>query len=123
METGEGDLADALGTKIQVITNLWTLVDSGAELPTATLTVELLLFIGDNFQEKDASLKFTVEALQRNATPSNAGNNVEHSMNSIVRLISAMVMFRMIMILEVILALSNNYFRLDKKTASIVRKI
>ena len=27
------------------------------------------------------------------------------------------------MILEVILALSNNYFRLDKKTASIVRKI
>ena len=46
-----------------------------------------------------------------------------HSMNSIVRLISAIVMFRMIMILEVILALSNNYFRLDKKTASIVRKI
>lgn len=45
-----------------------------------------------------------------------------HSMNLIVRLISAM-MFRMIMILEVILALSNNYFRLDKKTASIVRKI
>ena len=45
------------------------------------------------------------------------------SMNSIVRLISAMVMFRMIMILEVILALSNNYFRLDKKIASIVRKI
>lgn len=77
METGEGDLADALGTKIQVITNLWTLVDSGAELPTATLTVELLLFIGDNFQEKDASLKFTVEVLQRNATPSNAGSNVE----------------------------------------------
>lgn len=77
METGKGDLADSLGTKIQVITNLWTLVDSGAELPTATLTVELLLFIGDNFQEKDASLKFTVEALQRNATPSNAGNNVE----------------------------------------------
>ena len=26
------------------------------------------------------------------------------------------------MILEVILALSNNYFRLDKKTASIVKK-
>lgn len=46
-----------------------------------------------------------------------------HSMNLIVRLISAMVMFRMIMILEVILALSNNYFRLDKKAASIVRKI
>ena len=48
---------------------------------------------------------------------------LNHSINSIVRLISAMVMFRMIMILEVILALSNNYFRLDKKTASIVRKI
>lgn len=77
METGEGDLADALGTKIQGTTNLWTLVDSGAELLTATLTVELPLFIGDNFQEKDASLKFTVEALQRNATLSNAGNNVE----------------------------------------------
>lgn len=54
-----------------------TLVDSGAELPTATLTVELPVFVGDNFQEKDASLKFTVEALQRNVTPSNAGNNVE----------------------------------------------
>lgn len=77
METGEGDLADALSTKIQVVSNLWILVDSGAELPTATLTVELPLFIGDNFQEKDASLKFTVEALQRNATPSNAGSNVE----------------------------------------------
>lgn len=38
-----------------------------------------------------------------------------HSINSIVRSISVMVMFRMIMILEVILALSNNYFRLDKK--------
>ena len=48
---------------------------------------------------------------------------LNHSMNSIVRLISAMVMFRIIMILEVILALSNNYFRLDKKIASIVRKI
>lgn len=46
-----------------------------------------------------------------------------HSMNSIVTSISAMVMFRMIMILEVILALSNNYFRLDKKTASIVKNI
>lgn len=46
-----------------------------------------------------------------------------HSMNSIVRLISAMVMFRMIMILEVILALSNNYFKLDKKTASIVKNM
>lgn len=46
-----------------------------------------------------------------------------HSMNLIERLISAMVMFRMIMILEVILVLSNNYFRLDKKTVSIVRKI
>ena len=46
-----------------------------------------------------------------------------HLMNSIVRSISAMVMFRIIMILEVILALSNNYFRLDKKIASIVRKI
>ena len=46
-----------------------------------------------------------------------------HSMNSIVRLISAMLMFRMIMILEVILALSNNYFRLDKKTASIVKNM
>lgn len=33
-----------------------------------------------------------------------------------------MVMFRMIMILEVILALSNNYLRLDKKIASIVKK-
>ena len=66
-----------MGTKIQGTTNLLTLVDSEAELTTATLTVELLLFIGDNFQEKDASLKFTVEALQRNATPSNAGSNVE----------------------------------------------
>lgn len=45
-----------------------------------------------------------------------------HSMNSIVRLISAMVMFRMIMILEVILALSNNYFRLDKKNSKYCRK-
>lgn len=77
METGEEDLLDALSIKIQGTTNLWTLVDSGAELPTATLTVELLVFVGDNFQEKDASLKFTVEALQRNATPSNAGSNVE----------------------------------------------
>lgn len=77
METGEGDLADALSTKIQVVPNLWILVASGAELPTATLTVELPVFVGDNFQEKDASLKFTVEALQRNVTPSNAGNNVE----------------------------------------------
>lgn len=77
METGEGDLLDALNTKIQGNTNLWTLVDSGAELPIATLTVELPVFVGDNFQEKDASLKFTVEALQRNATLSNAGNNVE----------------------------------------------
>lgn len=77
MEAGEGDLADALSTKIQVVSNLWILVDSGAELPTATLMVELPLFIGDNFQEKDASLKFTVEALQRNASPSNAGSNVE----------------------------------------------
>ena len=48
---------------------------------------------------------------------------LNHSINSIVRSISAMVMFRMIMILEVILALSNNYFEFDKKTASIVRKI
>lgn len=77
METREEDLADALNTKIQVVSNLWILVDSGAELPTATLTVELPLFIGDNFQGKDASLKFTVEALQRNATLSNAGNNIE----------------------------------------------
>lgn len=77
METGEGDLVDALSTKIQGTTNLWTLVDSGAELPTATLAVELPVFVGDNFQEKDASLKFKVEALQRNATPSNAGSNVE----------------------------------------------
>ena len=46
-----------------------------------------------------------------------------HSMNSIVRSISAMVMFRMIMILEVILALSNNYLRLDKKTVSIVKNM
>ena len=38
-----------LGTKIQVTTNLWTLVDSGAELPTATLMVELSVFVGDNF--------------------------------------------------------------------------
>lgn len=66
-----------LGTKIQVVPNLWTLVDLGVELPTAILTVELPVFVGDNFQEKDASLKFTVEALQRNATPSNAGGNVE----------------------------------------------
>lgn len=77
METEEGDLADVLGTKIQVVTNLLTLVDSEAELPTATLTVELPVFVGDNFQEKDASLKFIVEALQRNVTPSNAGSNVE----------------------------------------------
>lgn len=39
--------------------------------------VELPVFVGDNFQEKDTSLKFIVEALQRNATPSNAGSNVE----------------------------------------------
>lgn len=77
METGEGDLANVLGIKIQVVTNLLTLVDSEAELPTAILTVELPVFVGDNFQEKDASLKFTVEAFQRNATPSNAGSNVE----------------------------------------------
>ena len=77
METGEGDFADLLSTKIQGTTNLWTLVDSGTKLPIATLTVELPVFVGDNFQEKDASLKFTVEALQRNATPSNAGSNVE----------------------------------------------
>lgn len=77
METGEGDLADALSTKIQGTTNLWTLVDSGAELPTATLTVELPVFVGDNFQEKDVSLKLTVEVLQRNTTPSNAGSNVK----------------------------------------------
>ena len=49
METGEGDLADALGTKIQGTTNLLTLVDSEAELTTATLTVELPVFVGDNF--------------------------------------------------------------------------
>lgn len=77
METGEGDLLDAFSTKIQGTTNLWTLVDSGAELPTAILMVELPVFVGDNFQEKDASLKFKVEAMQRNATPSNAGSNVE----------------------------------------------
>lgn len=77
METGEGDLLDALSIKIQVTTNLWTLVDLGVELPTATLTVEHPVFVGDNFQEKDDSLKFIVEALQRNATPSNAGSNVE----------------------------------------------
>lgn len=77
METGEGDLADALCIKIQVVPNLLTLVDSGAELPTATLTVELPVFVGDNFQEKDVFLKFTAEALQRNVTPSNAGSNVE----------------------------------------------
>lgn len=70
-------MLDALSIKIQVVPNLWTLVDSGAKLPTATLTVELPVFVGDNFQEKDASLKFTVEAMQRNATPSNAGSNVE----------------------------------------------
>lgn len=70
-------MADALCTKIQVVPNLWTLVDLGAELPTTTLTVELPVFVGDNSQEKDASLKFTVEALQRNATPSNAGSNVK----------------------------------------------
>ena len=104
-----------MGIKIQVVTNLLTLVDSEAELPTAILMVELPVFVGDNFQEKDASLKFKVEALQRNATPSNAVAMSNHSMNSIVRLISAMVMFRIIMILEVILALSNNYFRFDKK--------
>lgn len=70
-------MADALCTKIQVVPNLWTLVDLGAELPTTTLTVELPVFVGDNFQEKNAFLKFIVEALQRNATLSNAGNNVE----------------------------------------------
>lgn len=70
-------MADALSTKIQGTTNLWTLVDLGVELPTAILTVELPIFVGDNFQEKDASLKFTVENLQRNATPSNASSNVE----------------------------------------------
>lgn len=70
-------MADALSIKIQGATNLWTLVDLGAELPTATLMVELPVFVGDNFQEKDTSLKFTVEALQRNAIPSNAGSNVE----------------------------------------------
>lgn len=70
-------MADALCTKIQVVPNLWTLVDLGAELPTTTLTVELPVFVGDNSQKKDASLKFTVEALQRNATPSNAGSNVK----------------------------------------------
>lgn len=43
-------MADALSTKIQGITNLWTLVDLGAELPTATLTVELPVFVGDNSQ-------------------------------------------------------------------------
>ena len=59
-------MLDALSIKIQVVPNLWTLVDSEAELPTTTLTVELPVFVGDNFQEKDASLKFTVEALQRN---------------------------------------------------------
>ncbi len=70
-------MVDALSTKIQETTNLWTLVDSGVELPTATLTVELPVFVGDNFQEKDAPLKFIVEAMQRNATHSNAGSNVE----------------------------------------------
>ena len=77
LETGEGDLADALSIKIQVVPNLLILVDLGAELPTATLTVELPVFVGDNFQEKDASLKFIVEVLQRNTTPSNAGSNVK----------------------------------------------
>lgn len=77
LEIGEGDLLDALSIKIQVVPNLLTLVDSGAELPTATLTVELPVFVGDNFQEKDVSLKFTVEVLQRNTTPSNAGSNVK----------------------------------------------
>lgn len=70
-------MLDALSIKIQVVPNLLTLVDLGAELPTATLTVALPVFVGDNFQEEDASLKFTAEALQRNATPSNAGSNVE----------------------------------------------
>lgn len=42
-------MADALSTKTQVVPNLWTLVDSGAELPTAILTVELPVFVGDNF--------------------------------------------------------------------------
>lgn len=70
-------MLDALSIKIQVVPNLWTLVDLGAKLPTAILTVELPVFVGDNFQEKYASLKFTVDALQRNATPSNAGSNVE----------------------------------------------
>lgn len=45
-----------------------------------------------------------------------------HLMNSIVRSISAMVMFRIIMILEVILSLSNNYFRLDKKNSKYCKK-
>ena len=77
MEIGEGDLLDALSIKIQVVPNLLTLVDSEAELSTAILTVELPVFVEDNFQEKDTSLKFIVEALQKNATPSNAGSNVE----------------------------------------------
>lgn len=59
-------MLDVLSTKIQVVPNLWTLVDSEAELPTATLVVELPVFVGDNFQEKDAFLKFTAEAMQRN---------------------------------------------------------
>lgn len=66
-----------MSIKIQVVPNLLILVDLGAELPTATLTVELPVFVGDNFQEKDAFLKFTAEALQRNVTPSNAGSNVK----------------------------------------------
>ena len=49
LEAGEGDLADSSSTKIQGTTNLLTLVDSEAELTTATLTVELPVFVGDNF--------------------------------------------------------------------------
>lgn len=45
-----------------------------------------------------------------------------HSMNSIVRSTSAILMIRMIMIIEVILALSNNYFRLDKKNSKYCKK-
>lgn len=49
----------------------------GSKATYSYIEVELPVFVGDNFQEKDASLKFIVEALQRKVTLSNAGSNVK----------------------------------------------
>lgn len=49
----------------------------GSKATYSYIEVELPVFVGDNFQEKDASLKFTLETLQRKVTLSNAGSNVE----------------------------------------------